>query len=163
MTYFLGVFFTATAGSPLPSATQHRVLHTAITEKSSLEWLLSLISVLACLLRCDKHHGQKQLGEEKGFLACRLQSIIERSWGRSSRNQWKHKLVPRFTSRYISYAARTHLPRDGTTHKGVHTPHPLQQLAIKKMSPQTRPQPVWWRQLLSWRSLFLEYQAVSQC
>lgn len=44
-------------------------------------------------------------------------------------------MVPRFTSRDISYTVQTHLPRDGATQSGLFPPPP-QQLAIKKMAPQ---------------------------
>lgn len=73
-----------------------------------------------------KHHEQKQFGEERVYLAYRLQSIIRGMQGRNKRQEPRGNrsrghgwmILTDFLSLF-SYIPQDYLPKDGTTHSGV--------------------------------------------
>lgn len=104
----------------------------------------SAASVLICFFcRCNKHHDQKPLLEERAYFSLHLQATVRR-WGNSKQVLKAEtmekccllenpKACPRIMLSQFPYTEQVHLPRDGVTLSGWTFPC---QSTIRTMPPR---------------------------
>lgn len=108
--------------------------------------------ILVGFCHCWLNMGKITLGEERVYLACRSQFIMERSQGRNKNKGqgriWSTALFHLAGSTPCFNTVLAHLPRDGTTHNSL-----FYQLVTKQMPYRY----AWQEGFLTWHALLPGY------